>query len=95
MTAKQWLCRLLGWGLAYNASCSFNKLWCGEAYHELVVQSADVSALPFALAQTILYSASQQSPWFMELTGSAAVSQSPSWISLPCFLNPFVSSGAS
>jgi hypothetical protein len=35
-------------GLA--GGCSFSKSWCGEAFHELGVQSANVSALPGALS---------------------------------------------
>jgi hypothetical protein len=45
------------------------------------VQSADVSALPGALPPPSVSLASQQSPSFTELMWSAAVSQSPSWIS--------------
>jgi hypothetical protein len=41
----------IGQGLACSASYSFSILWCGEAFHELLVQSADVSALPGALPQ--------------------------------------------
>jgi hypothetical protein len=63
--------------LACSTGCSFSKSWCGEAFHELWVQSANVSALPGALPQPSVSPASQQGPWFMELTRSAAVS---SWI---------------
>jgi hypothetical protein len=62
--------------------CSSSKSWHGGAFHELGVQSADVSALPGALPQSSMSPVSQQSPWFMELTPSEAVSQSPSWILL-------------
>jgi hypothetical protein len=33
----------------YGSCCSFRVWWCGEASHELGVQSADVSALPSVL----------------------------------------------
>jgi hypothetical protein len=72
----------MGWGLACSVCYSFSKSWCGKAFHELGVQSADVSALPYALPQSRMFPASQQSPWIMELTQSVAVSQSPSWILL-------------
>jgi hypothetical protein len=70
----------MGQGLACSAGCSFSKSWCGEAFHELGIQSADVSALPGALPQSSMSPASQQSPLFTEPMRSAAVSQSPSWI---------------
>jgi hypothetical protein len=85
ITAEQWLCGPMWWGLACSAGYSFTILWCGEAFHELGVQSADVSALPCVLPQPSVSPAPQQSPWFTELRRSAAVSQSPSWIS-PCFI---------
>jgi hypothetical protein len=75
----------MGQGLACSAAWSFSKLWCGEVFHEQGIQSADVSELPCALPQPSVSPASQQSPWFMELMQSVAVSQSPSWIS-PSFL---------
>jgi hypothetical protein len=72
----------MGQGLVCSTGCSFSKSWHGEVFHELRVQSADVSALPCALPQPSVSPASQQSPWFTELTRSAAVSPSPSWIYL-------------
>jgi hypothetical protein len=78
---EQWLCGPMGQGLVCSTSYSFSKLWCGEAFHELGVQSADVSALLGALPQPSVSPVSQQSPWFTELMQSAAVSQLPSWIS--------------
>jgi hypothetical protein len=71
-----------GAGLVCSAGYSFSVSWCGEAFHQLGVQSANVSALPGALPQPSVSPASQQSSWFMELRRSAAVSQSPYWISL-------------
>jgi hypothetical protein len=50
--AEQWLSRPMGWGLVCSTGCSFSKLWCGEDFQELGVQSADVSALPCALPQS-------------------------------------------
>jgi hypothetical protein len=41
----QWLCRSMGRGLVYSTGCSFSKSWCRETFHNLGVQSADVSAL--------------------------------------------------
>jgi hypothetical protein len=87
---EQWLCGPTGRGLECSASYSFSIWWCGEAVHELGVQSADVSALPCALPQPSVSPASQQSPWFRELRRSAAVSQSPSWIS-QLILSPILS----
>jgi hypothetical protein len=78
--AEQQLCGPMGWGLVCSTSCSFGKSWREEASHELVVQSADVSGLPCALPQPNVSPVSQESPWFMELTLSTAVSLSPSWI---------------
>jgi hypothetical protein len=72
----------MGQGLTCSTGCSFSKSWRGEAFHELGVQSADVSALPGALLQPSVPPASRQSPWFTELTRSLAVSQSPPWIAL-------------
>jgi hypothetical protein len=71
----------MGRGLACSTSCSLCKSWGREAFQELGVQSADVLALPCGLPQPSVSPESQQSPWFTELTQSAAVSQSPSWIS--------------
>jgi hypothetical protein len=53
---------LWGGGLAGNASCAFSKLWHGEAFHELGVQSAEFLALPCALPQPNMSPASQQGP---------------------------------
>jgi hypothetical protein len=60
--AEQWLCSPMGRGLACIAGCSFSKSRCGEAFLELGVQSADVSALPGALPQPSVSPVSQQSP---------------------------------
>jgi hypothetical protein len=79
---EQQLRRNMGQGFACSAGCSFSKLWHGEDFHELGVQSGDVSALLGALPQPSMSPVSQQSPWFTELTWAAAVSQSPSWIHL-------------
>jgi hypothetical protein len=57
----------MGQGLVCSASYYFSKLWHGEVFHELGVQNADVSALPGALAQPIVSTASLESPWFREL----------------------------
>jgi hypothetical protein len=83
--AEQWLRGPIWWGLACSTSTgySFSILCLGKAFHELGVQSADVSALPGALPQPRVSPASQQSPWSTELRRSAAVSLS--WISLPSF----------
>jgi hypothetical protein len=81
--AEQWLRGPMGWGLTGSTGYSFSILWPGEAFHELGVQSVDVSALPGALPQPRVSPASQQSPWSTELRRSAAVSLS--WISLPSF----------
>jgi hypothetical protein len=81
--AEQRLRGPIWWGLACSAEYSFSILWLGEAFHELGVQSADVSVLPGALPQPRVSPASQQSPWSTELRRSAAVSLS--WISLPSF----------
>jgi hypothetical protein len=43
---------LLGpWVWACQACCSFSKSWCGEDFHKLWVQSAEVSALAGAFPQ--------------------------------------------
>jgi hypothetical protein len=60
--AEQWLCGPMGQGLVCRTGCSFSLSWHGEAFHELGVQSAKVSALPGALPQPSLSPASQQSP---------------------------------
>jgi hypothetical protein len=44
------------------ACCSFSRSWCGEAFHDLGVQSAEISALPGALPQPSVFPASQQGP---------------------------------
>jgi hypothetical protein len=77
---EQRLCRPIRCGLACNMGCSFSKSCCGDAFHELGVQSADVSALPCVLPQPSVSPVSQESPCFMELMRSAAVFQSLSWI---------------
>jgi hypothetical protein len=78
---KQWLCWPMGWGLTCSACYSFSIWWGGEAFHELGVQSADVSALPGALLQSSMSPASCQSPWIMEVRRSMVVFWSPSLIS--------------
>jgi hypothetical protein len=70
-----------GAGLGVQHQLFFSKLWRGEAFHKLGVQSADVSALSGALPQPSVFPASQQSSWIRELTRSAAMSQLPSCIS--------------
>jgi hypothetical protein len=65
---EQWLYGPMGLGSGCNASCSFSESFHGEAFHELGVQSADVSVLPGALPQPSVSPASQQSPWFTEIT---------------------------
>jgi hypothetical protein len=75
LPVEQWL-----HGLVCSASYSVHKSWCGEAFHELGVQSAEVLAIPGALPQPSVSPASQKSIWFTELMQSVAVSQSPSWI---------------
>jgi hypothetical protein len=68
------------WVEACWASCSFSESSCGKAFHELGVQSVEFSALPGALPQPNMSPVSQQYSWFMQLTQSVAMSQSPSWI---------------
>jgi hypothetical protein len=58
---EQQLCGPMGQGLVCSTVCSFSILWCGEAFHELGVQSAYVSALPGALPQSYVSPPSQQS----------------------------------
>jgi hypothetical protein len=60
-----------------SAGYSFSISWCGEAFLEVGVQSADVLALPGALPQSSVSPASQQSPWVTEVRRSVAVSWSP------------------
>jgi hypothetical protein len=79
--AEQWLCGPREWGLVCRASYSFSISWHGEAFLELGVQSADVSALPGASPQPSVSPVSQQSPWFTELSRFSAVSKFSSWIS--------------
>jgi hypothetical protein len=50
--------------LVCSAGYFFSISWHGEAFHELGIQSADVSALLCALPQPRVSPASQQSPWF-------------------------------
>jgi hypothetical protein len=77
---EQWLLGPAGQGLACSAGYSFSVWWHGEAFHELGVQRADVSALPSALPQPSVSLASHQSPWITEVRRSLAVFQSSSWI---------------
>jgi hypothetical protein len=70
----------MGWGLACSVGYSFSAWWCGEDFHELGVQSADVSVLPGALPQSSMFPASNQSPWIMEVRRSVAVFWSPSCV---------------
>jgi hypothetical protein len=77
---KQWLHGPMGWGLVCRAICCVSNSWGGEAFHELRVQSAKVSAPLDALPQPIVSSASQPSPSFTELMWSAALTLLPSWI---------------
>jgi hypothetical protein len=79
--AEQQLHGPMEWGLACSPGYSFSISWHGEAFHELGVQGADVSALSGALPQLSVSPAFQQSPWITEVRRSVAVSQSPSWIS--------------
>jgi hypothetical protein len=58
---KQWLRGPMGWGLKCSTCYSFSIWWGGEAFHELGVQSADVSALPGALPQSSMSPASAKS----------------------------------
>jgi hypothetical protein len=44
------------------ASCSFSRLWHGEAFHDLGVQCAILLALPGALSQLSVSPVSQQGP---------------------------------
>jgi hypothetical protein len=71
---EQQLRGAMGPGWACSTISSFSKSWYGEAFHKLGVQSAVLSALPCVLPQPIVSPASEQSPWFMELIWSAAVS---------------------
>jgi hypothetical protein len=48
----------MGWDLVCSTGYSFSVWWCGEAFHELGVQSADVSALPGVLPQSSVSPAS-------------------------------------
>jgi hypothetical protein len=70
-------------GLVCSTCYSFSILWHGEAFHELGVQSADVSALLGALPQS-----SMSPAWITEVRRSVAVSRSPSWSHslLPSFI---------
>jgi hypothetical protein len=61
---KQRLRRPVGQKLVCSVNCSFSISWHGEAFHELGIQSTDVSALLCALPQPRVSPASQQSPWF-------------------------------
>jgi hypothetical protein len=62
----------MGQGLVCSTCSSFSVWWCGEAFHELGVQSADVSVLPGALPQSSMSPASHQSPWITEVRRSVA-----------------------
>jgi hypothetical protein len=66
------------WGLACSTGYSFSIWWCGEAFHELGVQSTDTSALLGALPQSRVSPASYQRPWITEVRRSVAVFWSPS-----------------
>jgi hypothetical protein len=46
----------------WQPTCSFSVSLCGEAFHKLGVQGAEVSALPGALPQSSVSPASQQGP---------------------------------
>jgi hypothetical protein len=61
------------------SACSFSVSWCGESFHGLGIQCADVSA-HWCFTSAKCVSASQQGPSFPELTQSESVSQSPFWI---------------
>jgi hypothetical protein len=76
----------MGRGLVCSACYSFSVWWCGEASHELGVQSPDVSALPDVLPQSSVSPASYQSPWIIEVRRSVAV------VSIPDTFNIFPSS---
>jgi hypothetical protein len=60
-------------------TCSLS-VWHGEAFHGLGIQGSKVSTLPCASPPPSMTPASLQAPWFTELTLSASVPQSPSWI---------------
>jgi hypothetical protein len=81
-------CGSLGWrpgGLVggWQPTCSFSVSWSKEAFNEIDVQGAEVSALPCALLQPSVSLAFQKVLWFPEFTQSASVSQSP-------FFCPFI-----
>jgi hypothetical protein len=59
---------------------SLNISWHGEAFHGLGFQGPKVSTLSGASPLLSVAPVSHQSPWFTELTLSASVPQSPSWI---------------
>jgi hypothetical protein len=83
----------LWWGLACSTCYSFSIWWHGEAFHELGVQSADVSALLCALPQSSMSLASYQSPSITEVRRPVAVFQLPSWILLfylICYSTPIL-----
>jgi hypothetical protein len=48
------------WHCVGGSPLIFGISWCGEAFHRLVFQDAEVSALPCALPQPSMSSASQQ-----------------------------------
>jgi hypothetical protein len=50
------------WVGTWWAGCSFSRSWHGAGFHELGVQSAEVSALPGALPQPSVPPVSEQSP---------------------------------
>jgi hypothetical protein len=60
---------------------SLSVSWCGEAFHGLEVQGAEVSTLLCASPLPSVSPASQQGLWFMELALSASVFHSLFWIS--------------
>jgi hypothetical protein len=70
-------------GLECSASYSFSMWWHREVFHELGVQSADISASPGVLPQSSMSPGSYQSPWITEVRRSVAMFRSPSWIP-PC-----------
>jgi hypothetical protein len=77
--ADQQLRRPMGWVLACSTSYSFSIWWRGEAFHELGVQRADVSAFPGVLPQSSMSPAPHQSPWITEVRRSVAPTHSLSY----------------
>jgi hypothetical protein len=84
-------CGPVGLGLVCNTYYSFSMLWGGEAFQELGVQSADVSALLGVLPHSNKSPASCQIPWITEVRRSVAVFRLPSWIlTYFSFLSPSI-----